>query len=120
MPMATEIKVAGSWPLEQLEDALVKQLCEQYLRSKDGRDGILLLVHLAPRPKGWKLPDGTYLSFEALVQRLRDLAASIRRESPFGPQPEVCVIDVSSCARPAERSKPARKRAARTKAKTAE
>ena len=34
------------------------------------------------------------------VQRLRDLAATIRRELPPGPQPEVCVIDVSNCAQP--------------------
>lgn len=113
--VATEIKVASRWTLEQLEDALVKQLCGQYLRANDGRDGILLLVHQAPRPKGWELPDGTYLNFEAVVQRLRELAASIRRRSSAGPQPEVCVIDVSSCARFAERSKPARRKSSKPK-----
>ena len=113
--VATEIKVASSWTLEQLEDALVKQLSGQYLRAQDGRDGILLLVHQAPRSKGWKLPNGTYLNFEAVVQRLRELAASIRRQSSAGPQPEVCVIDVSSCARSAERSKPARRKSAKPK-----
>jgi hypothetical protein len=113
--VATEIKVASSWTLEQLEDALVKQLCGQYLRANDGRDGILLLVLQAPRPKGWKLPDGTYLNFEAVVQRLCDLAASIRRQSSSGPQPEVCVIDVSSCARVIERGKPARAKSGKPK-----
>ena len=117
--VAAEIKVAGSWTLAQLEDALVTQLCGQYLRAQDGREGIFLLVHQVPRPKGWELPDGTHLSFEAVVQRLRDLSARIQRDSPSGPQPEVCVIDVSSCARPVERGRPARKRSARTKAKAA-
>lgn len=93
--VATEIKIVESWTLEQLEDALVKQLCGQYLRADDGREGILLLVHQAPRPIGWKQPDGSYVTFEALVQHLHRLAARIRRESPSGPQPEVFAIDVS-------------------------
>lgn len=102
--VAAEIKVANSWTLEQLEDALVKQLCGQYLRAKDGREGILLLVHQVPRAKGWRLRDGTYLDFEAVVQRLRDSAATIRRQSPLGPQPEVCVIDVSNFSGPVKRN----------------
>jgi len=103
--VAAEIKVARSWTLGQLEDALVKQLCGQYLRVQDGRHGILLLVHQIPRAKGWRLPDGAYLDFEAVILRLREYAASIRRQSPSGPQPEVCVIDVSNFAEPAKRSK---------------
>ncbi len=42
--VAVEIKVVESWTLPQLELALVSQLCGQYLRSQDGREGILLLV----------------------------------------------------------------------------
>lgn len=108
--VATEIKVAESWTLPQLEDALVKQLCGQYLRAQGGREGVLLLVHQASRPKGWELPDGTYLDFAAVVQRLRDLASTIRGESSAGPQPEICVVDVSSCAAQSERRKPASKK----------
>lgn len=111
--VATEIKVAESWTLSQLEDALVKQLCGQYLRARDGREGILLLVHQAPRTKGWELPDGTFLNFEAVVDRLRALATTIRNSSLSGPQPEISVIDVSSRATPVERRKPAGKRAVR-------
>lgn len=96
--VATEIKVAESWTLPQLEDALVKQLCGQYLRAEGGREGILLLVHQKRRPKGWALPDGTFMNFEAIVERLRALAATIRKSSVSGPQPEICVVDVSSCA----------------------
>lgn len=117
--VATEIKVAESWTLSQLEDALVKQLCGQYLRAQGGREGILLLVHKTLRPKGWELPDGTFLNFEAVVERLRALAATIRNSSLSGPQPEICVVDVSSCAKAATRLKPARKRTARTKTNTA-
>ncbi len=93
--VATEIKIAESWTLAELEHALVHQLCGQYLRAEDGREGILLLVHQTRRPKGWKTPDGTYLTFEAVVHHLSVLAARIRRESPSGPQPEVAAIDVS-------------------------
>jgi hypothetical protein len=117
--VATEIKVVESWTLPQLEEALVNQLCGQYLRAQDGREGILLLVHQAPRPKGWELPDGTYLSFEAVVQRLRTLAEDIRNASPSGPQPEIAVVDVSSCAKPAEPHKLMRKGAPRKKTKAA-
>lgn len=112
--VATEIKVAESWTMQQLEDALVKQLCGQYLRGQDGRDGILLLVHQKPRLKGWERPDGTYLNFEGVVQRLCALALSIRSGSPAGPQPELCVVDVSSCARPVERRKSTSKRSTGT------
>ena len=108
--VAVEIKVAKSWTLKELENALVVQLCGQYLRSQGGRYGILLLVHQVPRPKGWELPDGTYMDFAAVVQRLRDLASSIRCGSPTGPQPEICVVDVSSCAKQAEWRKPASKK----------
>ena len=93
--VATEIKIAESWTLKQLEEALVKQLCGQYLRANDGREGILLVVHQAPRPIGWKQADGSYLTFEALLQHLHRLADRVRRESPAGPQPEVFAIDVS-------------------------
>ncbi|UTH74432.1 hypothetical protein [Chromobacterium sp. IIBBL 290-4] len=95
--VATEIKVAESWSMKELEDALVIQLCGQYLRGQEGREGILLLVHQKTRSKGWKLPDGAYLDFEGVVQRLRALAVSIRSKSPAGPQPEIGVIDVSRC-----------------------
>ncbi len=118
--VAAEIKVAESWTLPQLEDALVNQLCGQYLRAQGGREGILLLVHQTRRPKGWELTDGTFLNFEAVVERLRALAATIRKSSVSGPQPEICVVDVSSCARIATRLKPVRRRAVRTKTSSAE
>jgi hypothetical protein len=62
--VAVEIKVPESWTVEQLEDALSDQLCGRYLRARDARHGILLLVHQKSKPKGWKDPDtGAFLSF---------------------------------------------------------
>lgn len=116
--VATEVKVAESWTLPELEDALVKQLCGQYLRAQDGREGILLLVHQTRRPKGWELTDGTFVNFEAVVERLRAVATTIRKSSRPGPQPEICVVDVSSCARAAMHLKPANKRVVRKKPNT--
>jgi hypothetical protein len=98
--VATEIKVAESWSLGELEEALHTQLCGQYLRSQDGREGILLLVNQKTRPKGWQLPDGAFIDFSQLVEHLRATAASVRGSSLIGPQPEIAVIDVSNCVWP--------------------
>ena len=50
--VAMEIKVTESWTLPDLEAALTDQLCGRYLRAKDARYGILLLVHQKARTKG--------------------------------------------------------------------
>jgi hypothetical protein len=92
----TEVKVAESWTLDDLEAALKDQLCGQYLRARDGRHGILLLVHQNPRPKGWRRGDGAMLSFEQVVAHLREIAVAIAASSPEAPQPEIAVLDVSS------------------------
>ena len=49
-----EIKVAESWSLNQLEDALKVQLVGGYLRDRHNRHGILLLVRQKARPRGWR------------------------------------------------------------------
>jgi hypothetical protein len=91
-----EVKVAESWTLEELEAALKTQLCGNYLRAREGRHGILLLVHQKPRPKGWQGPDGKMLPFDQVVQHLRATAVTIAGSSFDAPQPEVAVLDVSS------------------------
>jgi hypothetical protein len=99
---AIEIKVAESWTLEELEFALTGQLCGRYLRAADGRHGILLLVHQKPPPKGWSTPGGqAVLSFPQIVARLRERAIQLAGMSPDAPQPEVAVLDVSTCGVPA-------------------
>lgn len=92
-----EIKVTDRWTLEDLEAALVSQLCGKYLSAKDARRGILLIVHRRPREKGWQVKgSGTYLNFEQLIALLKNMASEISAADPSGPQPEVAVLDVSS------------------------
>jgi hypothetical protein len=92
-----EIKVAEAWTLTQLEDALTKQLCGRYLRAREGKHGILLLVHQKPRARGWRnARTGKSLTFEQVVPHLRAIAERISGKSPDDPQPVVAAIDVSS------------------------
>ena len=96
--VAIEIKVPESWTLEALEAALNDQLCGRYLRARDARHGILLFVYKEPRPKGWKdTKTSTVLKFSQVVDRLRALAAHIAGTGPDAPQPEIAVLDVTSC-----------------------
>jgi hypothetical protein len=92
----TEVKVAESWTLDDLEAALEDQLCGKYLLAREGRHGILLLVHQTPRPKGWKGRDGGMLTFAQVVAHLRAMAVAIAASSSDAPQPEIAVLDVSS------------------------
>lgn len=91
-----EIKVAESWTLEELEAALTNQLCEKYLRARDGRHGILLLVHQVPRPRGWLDHAHKALTFDEVVTHLRAMAVAISGSSTDAPQPEIAFLDVSS------------------------
>jgi hypothetical protein len=85
-----EIKIAESWTLGQLESALVDQLCGRYLRARDARHGVLLLVHLKSRPLGWFVPgESVFLTFPEVVAHLRTRAAQIAAASPKAPQPEI-------------------------------
>jgi hypothetical protein len=94
--VAMEIKVAESWSLAELDNALEAQLCGRYLRSDKGRYGVLLLVHQEARSLGWEDKSvGRYLSFPQVVDRLRSRALAISGESHDSPQPEVAVLDVS-------------------------
>ena len=96
--VAVEIKVAETWSLKKLDDALEVQLCGRYLQAPDGRYGILLLVHKHGRPNGWlDKTTGNYLSFTQVVARLSARAAVIAGTNHDSPQPEVAVLDVSGC-----------------------
>jgi hypothetical protein len=90
-----EVKVVESWSLDELEAALRDQLCGKYLRARESRHGILLLVHQKARPKGWKGPHGALLTFDQVVSHLRAMAVAIAAFSSDAPQPEVAVLDVS-------------------------
>jgi flagellar biosynthesis GTPase FlhF len=111
-----EVKVAETWTLPQLEAALTTQLCDQYLRAREGRHGILLLVHQKPRPRGWTLKRKR-LTFDAVVARLRTMVAKIAGSASDAPQPEVAALDVSSFPqKKAAKKKAAKKKAAKKKA----
>ena len=91
-----EIKVPESWTLKELEAALIDQLCGQYLRARDARHGILLLVHKKPRSKGWQDTEtGAFLTFSEVVSRLEALAVHAAGAAPDAAQPEISVLDVS-------------------------
>ena len=91
-----EVKVAESWTLDELEAALKDQFCGKYLRAREGRHGILLLVHQKSRPKGWQRQDGAMLTFNQVVEHLRTIAVAIAASGFDAPQPEVAVLDISS------------------------
>lgn len=93
-----EIKIAETWTLGDLEVALVVQLGGRYLRDKDGRHGVLLLIHQKRRIRGWKNAVGKFLSFPELVARLRHLADQKAAEASDAAQAAIAVIDVSDVA----------------------
>jgi hypothetical protein len=94
--VAVEVKIAESWTLDDLEAALKIQLCGKYLRAREGRHGVLLLVHKRARPKSWLGHDGAILTFDQVVEHLRTVAVGIASSSADAPQPEIAVLDVSS------------------------
>jgi len=95
--LAIEIKVAESWTLKDLDDALEVQLCGRYLRARDARYGVLLVVHKEARTKGW---EDTTTGTSCRSRHCRSALCAgrvITGLSHDSPQPEVCVLDVSAC-----------------------
>ena len=92
-----EIKVAGSWSLKQLDEALTVQLRGRYLRDKDNRFGILLVVHNTIRPRGWK-GTGGYLKFADVMARLQTTAHEMAATDALAPQMMPIGIDLSHFA----------------------
>jgi hypothetical protein len=91
-----EIKDTGSgWSLKDLERGLTEQLCGRYLRARDGRHGVYLVVHRNPRPVGWMDTAGNPIQFDAVIAELQALAESIAIQSANAPGVRVCSIDVS-------------------------
>jgi hypothetical protein len=90
-----EVKVPESWSLVELEEALTEQLAGRYLRARDGKHGILLLVHQHSRSRGWAAADGSFLTFEQVVAHLRRIAEETAGSAHDAPQAFVEVIDVS-------------------------
>jgi hypothetical protein len=91
-----EIKVAESWSLRDLEKALTVQLQGRYLRDRNSKWGILLLIHQREPKWGWKAGPGQFLTFHETVAHVQALAATIAASDSAGAQMQVGVIDVSS------------------------
>lgn len=92
-----EIKVAGSWSLAELEEALTVQLRGRYLRDKDNRFGILLVVHNTVRTRGWK-KENEFLTFPEVIAHLNSIAQSMASADALAPQMTVVGIDLSTFA----------------------
>jgi hypothetical protein len=91
-----EIKDTGSgWSLKDLEKGLTEQLVGRYLRARDGRYGIYLVVHRHPRPVGWMDTAGNPIQFDAVIAHLQALADSIAIQSADAPRVRVSSIEVS-------------------------
>ena len=93
--MAIEIKAAHSWSLKQLEEALTEQLTKLYIRDRQDRCGVLLLVYQGGRNRGW-LKRGKPITFKQVVAHLEAIAAKKAGEAPDAPQARIAVIDVST------------------------
>lgn len=90
-----EIKVAETWTLPALEEALAEQLVGRYLRDQHNRWGILLLVHQKPKPRGWRRGKKGRLGVAEVLTHLRTKASRIAAARPDAPQPTVELVDVS-------------------------
>jgi hypothetical protein len=113
-----EIKVAESWSLSELEDALNIQLGGRYLRHQDGKHGVLLLVHQKRRgSRGWESAAGSSLSFREVVSHLATLADENAAKGADAPQAVIAVLDVSDIAAPKRRSRKHNARSRRQKRK---
>jgi hypothetical protein len=98
-----EIKIAETWPLHELEKALKVQLGGRYLRAKDAKHGILLLVHKEPHT--WEGPNDEKWKLSKVVEHLRAMAVETASRGEAEPQAMIAVIDVTDVAVPAARSK---------------
>jgi hypothetical protein len=95
--VAVEIKIVDRMSVKELEHALSSQLCDRYLRARDGRHGILLLVYRHMKADGWRDPkSGKLINFEAVLDRLHTLALRIANGQGDVPQPVLAVLNTSS------------------------
>ena len=95
-----EVKVAESCTLRELEDALTVQLAGRYLRQRDHRHGVLILVHKNARAEGWEDKNGAMLTFPEVVERLQALAYQLGMGGINVSRAEIAVIDVSDIVNP--------------------
>jgi len=76
-----------------LENGLVDQLVEQYLKAVDSTHGIYLLANARPE-KTWKF-QAKRLDFNELVQHMKRLARKIESEKEGMERLEIIGIDLT-------------------------
>ncbi len=99
-----EIKVAESWSLRELEEALSVQLMGRYLRDAQNNWGILLLVHQDPRARGWEDGQAGFMSIQQVASHLRNVARELGAKDSNAPQMAVALVDVSASAPPPKKT----------------
>lgn len=105
-----EIKVAESWSTKQLERAVEVQLAGQYLRERDHRWGILLVVCKEHRANGWAKPGGGNISVAELAAHLQRVADKLAASGQFAPEVSITLVDVSARAASLGKRQPPTKR----------
>jgi hypothetical protein len=91
--VSLEIKWADSWSLNDLLDALEKQLLGQYLRAHNSRHGALVIGMIGNSQRSWRSPDGTNLNFSEVLSVLNEKAAELMRAHPEVKKLSVIGID---------------------------
>ncbi|MFS8065959.1 MAG: hypothetical protein ACMG6S_06270, partial [Byssovorax sp.] len=82
-PVSVEIKVVEKgWSLQDLEDAIEKQLVGQYMKDAAARYGVLVLISAGKPRERWEKAGTSITSFSSLVKHLTMLAADVRRRQP--------------------------------------
>ena len=71
-----EVKWADDWSYKELSEALSDQLVGRYMRARRSQHGVLLLGWRGKKRR-WKAPDGTWVAFPELVDRLNGEATTI-------------------------------------------
>ena len=95
--VAIEIKHGKkrAWTVKRLEQALIKQLAERYLKPSNRRWGVLVISHHGNR--SWFDPETKRrLEFQDVIRRLQALAERISLAPSSGVTVRVCGIDASS------------------------
>ena len=73
-----EIKIANKLSIKKLENAIRIQLVEQYLRHLNCTAGFLLVIYSGG--KGFKGPDKKSMSFEHVIEQLKQYATSLEKD----------------------------------------
>jgi hypothetical protein len=110
--VAVEVKHGGKqWSTKQLEDALRRQLAEDYLRPATRRHGVFVVTN--HKARGWTHPgNGKRMSFVEMVAHLNTVAATLTSNSVG--EIAVTAIGIDAVAKPRKRAR-AQPRSKRTK-----